>query len=359
MKTPYGFGLSQEDERTEAAALDLPGRHVLSIASAGDMALSLLALGAADVTAVDVAPSQLHLGELKRAAVIHLDREEATRFLGLLPATAAERQRWLTVLMEHLPAPARQFWSAQRRTALRGAIWGGRYEQYLGTVRTLVRPIAGNRFRRLVECRTIDEQRCAFARDFDRPVLRLMFRLMFHPRLYARRGMDPRALQHRNASESLGDRFFERFRAMCVGSPSRDNPLLQIHLLGRVRDSDVVPAYLTEHGVRVIRERAGAISFVHASVVDVLASCPPNRFDAFHLSNVADWLPAQSFEQLLAAIAGRARRPTRLIWRHLHCDHPIPDALKPVIRVNSALSARLQDADRFPVYGIAAAEIPA
>jgi hypothetical protein len=70
---PVGFGLSQNDEFTESRALDLPGGSVLSITSAGDMALSLRALGAERVTAVDIEPSQNHLARLKQATVVALD----------------------------------------------------------------------------------------------------------------------------------------------------------------------------------------------------------------------------------------------------------------------------------------------
>ena len=80
MRGLYNYGISQEDERTEAAALGLPGGRVLSIASGGDMALSLLALGADNVVAVDIEPAQLHLARLKLSAVLGLERLEAIRF---------------------------------------------------------------------------------------------------------------------------------------------------------------------------------------------------------------------------------------------------------------------------------------
>lgn len=70
----YNFGLSQEDERTEARALALgPNDRVLSIASAGEMALSLVSMGAAKVIAVDIDPAQLHLARLKLAAAVHVE----------------------------------------------------------------------------------------------------------------------------------------------------------------------------------------------------------------------------------------------------------------------------------------------
>ena len=358
MKPLYHFGLTQEDERTEAAALGLPGGRVLSIAGAGDMALSLLALGANEIVAVDVEPNQLHLGELKRAAVCSLDREAAVRFLGLLPAKPSERRRWLGLVTEEMSPAARAFWQEHGRAALEGPIWAGRYERYVAVLRRLLRPIAGRSFRRLVECATLEEQREVFARDFDRSALRMVFRLAFSPRMYRRRGMDPQGLQHHDPHESLGVQFFQRFRAMCVASLARDNPLLQIHLLGRVRDRDVVPEYLTEHGARVVRARSRGISFVHASVLDVLASSPAGAFDGFHLSNLVDWLPAPEFEHLLAVIAERARRPARLVWRYLHCNAPIPEALRGVIHPNPGLGHHLRERDRFPFYEIVTAEIP-
>jgi S-adenosylmethionine-diacylglycerol 3-amino-3-carboxypropyl transferase len=359
LKPPYNFGMSQEDERTEASALHLPGGRVLSIASAGDMALSLAALGADLVVATDIEAGQVWLGELKLAAVRVLDREDAIRFLGFLPACRADRERWLTALLPCLPAPAREFWKLRPWVAGCGPIWAGRYERYLRRLRSLVTPLAGRAFVRLVGSATLDEQARVFAASFDRPLVRAMFRVAFTPRLYSVLGMDPRGLQHRGNLPSPGVRFFERFRAMCLDSPSRLNPLLQLHLLGRVRGVNVVPEYLTERGFRALRESGGTVSFVHASVFDHLLSSHPGTYDRFHLSNVPDWLPANAFGQLVELIVERAATPARVVWRSLHADPSLPAALLPRIRVDDSLGAELQSRDRFPLYRISPAEIRA
>lgn len=357
MSAPYGFGLSQEDERTEAAALGLPGGSVFSIASAGDMALSLLALGADEVVAIDVDAAQVRLAELKRAAVLGLPREEAIRFLGLLPATAAERRRCLAGVMDRLPPEANAFWRVWSGAALRGAVADGRYERYVRACRTLVRPVAGHACRQLIECSTLDQQRVVFDRSFDRPVLRALFRLAFHPRVYGRRGLDPLALQHHAPQTSLGLSFFERFRALCLDSPARENPFLQWHLCGRVRDVDVVPEYLTDKGARVVRDRTGALSFVEGSAMGYLAASPQGRFDCFHLSNLPDWLSALEFDRLLEIVVEKARRPARVVWRYLHRRPLVPDKLRAVIRIDPRLETELQRRDRFPIYAIVPAEI--
>lgn len=357
MRAPYGFGLSQEDERTEAAALSVRGRRVLSTASAGDMALSLLALGAEQVVAVDVSAEQLRLGELKLAAACHLERDEAIRFLGFLPAPEAERRAALVKLLKLLPPAARTFWDVHREVALRGPIREGRYERYLRAARRVVLPVARSRFRRLIECRTLEEQREVFGRDFDGILLRSVFRVMFSPRLYRRRGVDAEALRHHESGESLGDKFFRRFRSMCVGSPARENHLLQFHLLGRVRDSAAVPAYLTARGRQTLRERAESVSFVQSSIDDALSRYPGGAFDAFHLSNLPDWVAEEQFEQLLHAIVDRCSRPARLAWRYLHREPCLSTAARRTLIIDANLGAGLQKSDRFPVYDIVVAEV--
>ena len=358
----YNFGLSQEDERTEAAALGLGnGRdRVLSIASAGDMPLSLLALGAEGVIAVDLDPRQLHLARLKLAAVVRLDREEAIRFLGFMPASRASRRRWLRDVLPGLPPDSRLFWEWHEEEATRGAIWAGRYERYIGWLVLLVTPLVGLRpFEPLFACETLQQQRAAFARAFDRPRIRAIFRLAFHPRIYSRRGIDPRSLQFRSPERSLGDQFFERFRTLCTGTPARSNHLLQLTALGRVLTVDAVPEYLTRHGAATVRARVDRLAYHEADLAAFLEHAPRGAFNKAHLSNLPDWLPQDRFDQVMRLLYARMASPARLVWRHLHVDRALPSDLQGKIRIDRALGERLGGRDRFPFYGIVPAHIDA
>jgi len=86
------------------------------------MPLSLLALGADEVVAVDLEVNQLHLGELKRAAVCSLDRE--WRSASRSSAGDAQRTPALARLVtEEMSPAARLFWQEHGRAALEGPIW--------------------------------------------------------------------------------------------------------------------------------------------------------------------------------------------------------------------------------------------
>jgi S-adenosylmethionine-diacylglycerol 3-amino-3-carboxypropyl transferase len=352
MKPLYNFGLSQEDERTEAAGLGLPGGRLLTVASAGDMPLSLLALGADRVTAVDIDHAQLHLLRLKLGAVSTLERHEAIAFLGYRRAAPERRLSWLPHVLTAVPPDAATFWRSYPQSIERGAVWAGRYERFVRRAVRILDPIVGRRFRALFECRSLEEQEEFFDRRIDGPLLRGAFRLAFHPRVFARRGMDPSSLQHRDRSRSLGAQYFHWFRALCTATPVEENHLLQLHLRGRVLHDGAVPAYLSAEGYRTVRERARQLHVVQADFPTFLRQSAPGSLDGVHLSNLPDWLNSDQFDDVMRSLVTLATQPTRAVWRFLHVDRPLPADVRGRILVDREWGQRLRGADRFPLYTI-------
>ena len=91
-------------------------------------------MGVARVVAVDIDSAQLHLARLKLAAVCALERSDAIRFLGYRSASPGQRQDWFDAVLGHLPADSQAFWRAHPSEAGSGAIWAGRFEQYLARI---------------------------------------------------------------------------------------------------------------------------------------------------------------------------------------------------------------------------------
>ncbi len=357
MSAIYGFGLSQEDERSESRALALgDDDRVLCVASAGDMPLSLLALGAKHVTGVDIDAGQLHLCYLKVAAVATLERKQALGFLGFLPASEDQRLAAFVKVIDHLPDASRRFWSEQRDAILGGAIWAGRYERYVRRLVTMVRPFVGGKIAGLFTCSSLAEQDDYFARTFDRAWLRLIFTVAFHPRVFARRGMDERSLRQRDREQSVGEQYFAQFRNLCTANLARDNHHLQLHLLGRVVSDEVAPAYLTPDGFATARAALDRLELVHEDLRAHLQGCAIGSYDKVHLSNVPDWLAQPEFDAVMAAVVERLSPGARVVWRSLHTDYPLTAATAARLAVDRELGRELQAGDKFPFYDIMPAE---
>jgi S-adenosylmethionine-diacylglycerol 3-amino-3-carboxypropyl transferase len=361
MAAPYGFGLSQEDELTEARALRLErGDRVLCIASAGEMPLSLLAMGAGAVTAVDIDPRQLHLLALKLGAIVALERGDALAFLGFLPAPPARRREWLEAVLPELAAAPRQFWHEHPRVVEQGAIWQGRYERYLRLLFALARPVLPRRsLEALFAQPTLEAQRAHFERAIGGRALRAVFRVAFDPRVFARGGMDPRSLRFRRSPLPLGEQYFARFRAFCTDHPARENPFLQLTLLGRLLGPDAAPTCLSAAGFAAVRARRAALAPRHEEVRACLEREPPGSFEKVHLSNLADWLSAPEFEALLRTLSRRIARPGRAVWRWLHVARAVPNDLRGALRAEPELGEQLAASDRFPFYGVMPVAAPA
>jgi S-adenosylmethionine:diacylglycerol 3-amino-3-carboxypropyl transferase len=359
MRPLFNFGLSQEDERTEARALDLsPADRVLCVASAGDMPLSLLALGAACVHAVDIDAGQLELARLKAAAVCALERAEALRFLGFLPASKRERLGWHEAVAEQLPDASVRFWQAHREVLGEGAIWAGRFERYIRRLAPLlVAGLGRRRVERFFDSPTLEEQHERYRATFDRWPVRALFRVAFDPRVFRRRGMDPRSLSQRRSARPLGEQYFEQFRQLCTATPAGQNHLFQLMLLGRVREDDAVPAYLSAEGARRVRERRDHLHFYHSDLAEWLKAAPAGGFNKVHLSNVPDWLDATAFDEVMRLVCDRAERPARVVWRYIHVDRALPADLRDVLVIEREDGRALARADRFPFYSIVPARL--
>lgn len=353
----YNFGLSQEDERSEGRALDLrPADRVLSIVSAGEMPLSLLSMGVAQVLAIDVDPAQLHLARLKLAAACALERSDAIRFLGYRTASPDQRHGWFDAVLGYLPPDSQAFWRAHRSEAEAGsgAIWAGRFERYLSRITRYAVPLLGRRrVTGIFECRTLAEQEAYFDSKLDLRAIRLLLRVAFNRKVYANRGMDPRSLQYRTSQdEPLGVQFYRQFRNALTRTPARENYLMQLILLGSVRSDECVPAYLAAAGYETVRKNRDRIEIREAELIRHLTECPRGSFDKVHLSNLPDWMGQDQFDIVLTLVNEKIARPGRAVWRYLHRDRPVPGSLEGSLIMDSKLGGELELADRFPFYGI-------
>jgi S-adenosylmethionine-diacylglycerol 3-amino-3-carboxypropyl transferase len=248
----YDFGLSQEDERTEVAGLDLqPGARVLSLTSGGEMPLSLLVAGAGAVVGVDVVSSQNALARLKLAAALSLPRPVAVGFIGYGERAPADRRADWVLVRSRLPPADVAFWEANAWAIDQGPVWAGRFERYIRWLGRVVWPVLGRwRLRGLFEQPDLAAQAAWFDANIGTRALRGVFRVAFAPRVYGGRGVARRALSAHDAEESLGDRYFGQLRDVCTRTLASDNPLLQIVLLGAVIDADHARAGCPRPGSR-------------------------------------------------------------------------------------------------------------
>jgi len=351
MRPPYNYGISQEDARTEERALDLrDGDRLICIASAGEIPLNLLARRDLEIEAVDISPGQLALCRLKLAACRALEPLEAAGLLGFMDAPAAKRRLLFAKAAEFLEPGDRQFWDGNRQAIDAGPVRAARFERYLGRFSPAARAILGTKkLIGLFDRDTASDREEYFDRHLSTGALKAVFKAVFHPALYRKRGIAEEGLRH-GVRGGPGDFFYSRFRDFCTANPVRENYYFQFSFFGRVLFPEALPGYLGEEGLRRIRKGHARIAWRLASFQDALAASAPGAFNKFHLSNIGDWMSRTEYAEVLALICDKAAAPSRAAARYIHLDHPVPEGLRCRVTKNEKRGEELMRRDRFPFY---------
>lgn len=323
------FAQVREDPRVEIAALaPRASDRVVVVTSGGCTALSLLAAGAGEVHAVDLNCTQNHIADLKFAAVRGLERRTAIAFLGGLPASGEERAVAYGAVRSELTPAAREYWDRRRSAIRRGVLNAGVSERFIALVSWLLRHVVvtPDGVDRLLSCRTLDEQRTLFAREWDTRRWRWLFAALLN-RWAMSRAYDPAFFAHVGRAD-----FAEHFRRLAEHAltdvPVADNYFVHQMLTGRypVDHPDGVPPYLSEAGTRVVASIRRRFTLVDGSVSAYLRTLPDRSVNGIALSNVAEWMTPAEVRGLFAEVERVAAPGARVVFRNFVGWTEVPTA---------------------------------
>lgn len=316
-----------------------PGKRVLSIASAGDNALALLADGA-EVVAADLSLAQLSCLELRCAAFRHLSYEGVLRFLGAQPAL--DRLATLEQLQGDLSPSAREFWKQHQTDVQNGVIHAGKMERYFHLFRRRILPLIhrASTVRSLLEPRGPDARTDFYSKVWNTWRWRVLFRIFFSRRVMGRLGRDPEFFRY--VEGSVSDRILERARYGLTALPTHDNPFLRYIVTGTF--GTALPRYLQPDKFEAIRDGLSRLTLFHGPIEEAARTHADGGFDAFNLSDIFEYLsPGQSayiYEKLVNVARGGARLA---YWNTLvprRCPTELSGRVRPLDDLSHSLLAR-------------------
>lgn len=312
-----------------AALLPARGGRFLSIASGGDNSLALLAEGAAQVVAADLATSQLALVELKAAAVRNLELPEALAFLGI--DESPDRVATFERLAGDLSPAARRYWREDNPAALAGGvIHHGKFERYFETFRERVLPLVHRRRTTLalLEERDAEGRRAFYEKRFDTWRWRLLFRVFFSRFTMGRLGRDPEFFRY--VEGSVADRILEHCRYALTELPTHENPYLEYILTGNFARTR--PHYLQPEPYRALRERLDGLVLFQGPIQEAGRRHAGNGFDGFNLSDIFEYLDPETCAAVYRELLEVGRPGARLAYWNMLVPRRVPESLKTRVR---------------------------
>ncbi|MBV9127327.1 MAG: DUF3419 family protein [Verrucomicrobia bacterium] len=340
-----------EDADILLEALDVqPGHVCVSIASAGDNALALLARGPARVVALDLNPAQLACVELRVAAFRTLEHGELLGLIGSQQASAARRLEWYRRCRAALGETARNFWDARAGAIAQGIGAVGKFENYFRLFRERVLPLVHSRARVDALLAGGRDDRAArekfYESEWNTWRWRLLFKLFFSRFAMGRLGRDP-ALFH-YVEGSVAERILNRARHALVALDPAQNPYLRCILTGT--HGDVLPFALRAENFAAIRANLDRLECRQQSLEDFLAAGAPASLDRFNLSDIFEYMSEENYHALLARLADASRPGARLAYWNMLAPRRRPESLAARLRPLDVLANDLHARDKAFFY---------
>lgn len=336
-----------EDADVLLAALQPKAGQVgLSIASAGDNTLALLASGPERVFAIDLNPAQIACLELRVAAYRELTHHELLVLMGSEPGT--NRRQLYGRCRTLLSADARWFWDHQSDEIDRGIGGAGKFERYFELFRSRILPLVHRRrlIGRLLMGGTREERETFYRDKWDTWRWRAMFRMFFSRSVMGRFGRDPSFFRY--VTGDVADRILDRTRhALTVLNPA-ENPYIQWILTGR--HASALPYALRPESFDAIRQHLDRLEWRCVSAEEFLVEAGETNFDWFNLSDIFEYVSGDHFRDLLVAVCRSARSGGRLAYWNTLVPRSRPGALAGTLRPLIDVSSRLHEIDKAFFY---------
>lgn len=356
-----------EDPRADMEALEItPQTRIMTIASGGCNVMSYLSANPARIYAVDLNATHIALLKLKVAAAQHLPNHATFyRFFG-----AANDRRNIALyndlIAAHLDADTRTYWEGRELTGRRRITRFARNFYHFGLLGRFIATghlaarVFGAKPKRLLEARSIEEQREIFAREiapaFGHPVLRWitsnrasLFGLGIPPVQYD-------ALSNGGA-RTMADVLKERAERLATGFELKDN-YFAWQAFGRsyaTQGEGPCPPYLEKSNFMAVKARANRVEVVHDNMIRFLSGEPAESLDRYILLDAQDWMDDAALNALWQQITRTARSGARVIFRTAGEESILPgrvaDATLGQWTYDAAKSAEIHAKDRSAIYG--------
>lgn len=322
-----------------------PGTRILSIASAGDNALAILAEGA-EVVAADLSPAQLACVELRRAAFLELDHEPLLRFLGVREDDS--RLATFDKLCGELSSETQAYWRQAPELIGRGVVHAGKFESYFHLFRKRVLPWAhGSRcVEELVKPKDAAARRVFYDSRWNNWRWRLIFRLFFSRFVMARLGRDPEFFRY--VQGSVADRILGRAEHALTELATHDNPYLDYILFGAYREA--LPRYLRRENFDTVREGLSRLTLFPGAIEQAAEVHGAEGFDGFNLSDIFEYLDDQQCERVFRVLRDKSRIGARFAYWNMLVPRRRPESLTERVTPLEDLAADLFARDRAFFY---------
>jgi len=331
-----------EDADILVSALEPQGRHCLSIGSAGDNSLSLLAAGAEQVTIAEMNPAQVACIKLRIAAYKTLEHHE---FLTLLGEHEGDRITLYQRCKKHLDQVTIDYWDHYSDHIRQGFGRVGKFENYFKLFREKIIPLIHSRktIAKLLSPAIAEDRAKFYHKKWNTWRWRLLFKIFFSRFMMGRLGRDPAFFKY--VEGSVANRIMTRVEHALVNLEPSENPYLQSILTGRYNQA--LPHALRAENYDLIRHNLHRINIIPGTLESALDQV---KYDAYNLSDIFEYMSDENTQGLLTQITKHSNAGARIAYWNMLAPRASNQQVHNTIKALPKLSKKLFYQDKAFFY---------
>nr|WP_319396760.1 DUF3419 family protein [uncultured Desulfobacter sp.] len=313
---------------------------ILSIASAGDNSLALLAEGAR-VVAVDLNFSQLACVALRKAAIENLSHADCLSFLGITPSN--DRIGVFNSLKESIDDPYVIFWQNNPDIIKNGIIHAGKFERYFSYFRNVVLRLihSKKKISDLLRPKSKTERLRFYNEQWSTKRWELLFKLFFSRFTMGLAGRDPEFFRY--VDVPVSENILNRTQYALTELETHNNPYLDYILTGNF--THTLPPYLRPDNFKKIKRNIKGLSLYQGSVQDAVEHFGSLKFDGFNMSDIFEYLDTDTCRMIYKALLDSANPGARFVYWNMLVPRSCPAEFENKIqrKINLSKSLFLKD----------------
>jgi S-adenosylmethionine-diacylglycerol 3-amino-3-carboxypropyl transferase len=316
------------------------GNKILSIGSAGDNSFSLLTTNPGIVVAVDINKIQLHVIELKKAAIKKLNYEEVLQFLGF--SFCEKRTQLFDHIKKELHTEAFNYWSRNLQIIHKGVIYSGKFEKYFAIFSKRILPLIHSKKTviKLFSTKTKKEQEIFYNRTWNSWRWKLLFKIFFSRYVLGKLGRHPEFLKE--VEVPVSQTIYNKAAFQLQSVEAQNNFILNFCLNGHF--GMLLPHYLRRENFEIIKTNIDCIvikeGFAQQAIHDY------GKFDAMNLSNIFEYMDIKKFVATAEALLKGMEKNGKMGYWNLMVPRKISKMFPGKVHYEKELSLVLTSKDK-------------
>lgn len=290
--------------------------NILSIASAGENAISLLTKNPNKVYAIDLNINQMVCIELKKVAYKFLSYDECMKLIGVFECK--NRLKIYEKIKKELSENTRKYFDSNIEIIEKGIINAGKFEHYFQIFGKKILPIIHNKKIRqeLLNKKTKKERYEFYEKKWNNARWKLLFRVFFSKTVMGKLGRDKAFFRYVNVN--VPERILQRTKYALTELDTSENSYLHYIINGKYEN--VLPLAYRKENFETIKNNIDNLVLLAESVESFLERDDIDYISKYNLSDIFEYMDDSQMCKIFEKIFTKSPSGTRVAYWNMLAD---------------------------------------